>query len=119
MLSRFFFPFLLFLSTPFFNFERRKQVRPAGYVYPGQRVPQRVETIVIIPTWTGGGKRFEGGVSLLFSNSFFIFFLSFAPSLQQKTSSLTFFLAFFPRQNRTNKKQYVSEWTNAYNYGKK
>ena len=87
------------------------EVRPQGYAFPGQRVPQRIgkkvlkpgvlsfffsscpcssffffffslsffsppesisflsktflsETIAIIPTWTGGGKRFEGGVSL-------------------------------------------------------
>ena len=53
--------------TPFIKNAKRpkkhQQVRPAGYALPGQRVPQRIETIVIIPTWTGGGKRFEGGVS--------------------------------------------------------
>lgn len=42
------------------------QVRLNGYAYPGQPVPRRIETIVVIPTWTGGGKRFEAGVSFSF-----------------------------------------------------
>ena len=44
-----------------FTYKSLIDVRPDGYAVPGQKAPKQIETLVVIPTWGGGSRRFEGG----------------------------------------------------------
>ena len=73
--SVFSFFLLLLLLLPFFSTTTISSLSRI-HLFLSKTARTFPETIAIIPTWTGGGKRFEGGVSFSFQ-VFKFFFLSF------------------------------------------